>query len=245
MEEFILEITSAKQNVFEVDRALLDKVEELDSKKEVEFDEVLDSISKENEQTKPNNTVNKDVGDLSIYYNNLSVMADVDGADESAQSETKKANTLDGGAGDSSVAYNKMMDVKVPEFTGESSKYDSIIKEMSEKHGVDYDLIKHVMKTESNFNHSVVSSAGAAGLMQLMPATAKYVGVKDRFDVRQNIEGGVKYLRKMYDQHNGDLVLTLAAYNAGPGNVKKYGGVPPFKETQNYIKKILNIDVTK
>ncbi|GAB6443994.1 lytic transglycosylase domain-containing protein [Bacillus luti] len=125
------------------------------------------------------------------------------------------------------------------------TQYDDIIVEMAEKYGVDPNLVKKVVKTESDFNPKTVSRAGAMGLMQLMPDNVKEQGVKDPFNPRQNIEGGVKELKGYIKKYNGDLVLSLAAYNAGAGNVRKYGGVPPFKETQNYIKKILDIDVTK
>ena len=117
--------------------------------------------------------------------------------------------------------------------------YEDIVKRASAKYGVPEKLITSVIKHESNFNNSVTSSAGAVGLMQLMPVTAKYVGVTDRTDPEQNIMGGTKYLSLMLDKYDGDLRLALAAYNAGPGNVDKYGGVPPFKETQNYLKKVL------
>ncbi len=115
----------------------------------------------------------------------------------------------------------------------------SMIETTSEKYGVDSKLIKALVQQESGYNPNAKSKAGALGLMQLMPATAEGLGVKDPMDPQQNIEGGVKYVKSMLDRFNGNIILALAAYNAGPNAVKKYDGVPPYKETQNYVRNIL------
>ncbi|MBJ8074694.1 lytic transglycosylase domain-containing protein [Bacillus cereus group sp. N12] len=124
-------------------------------------------------------------------------------------------------------------------------KYEDIIDRVSRTYGIPKTLIQKMIEVESNFNPKTVSHAGAMGLMQLMPANVKEMGVKNPFSPAESIEGGVKELSGYLKKNNGDLVLALASYNAGPGNVRKYGGVPPFKETQGYIKKILNIDVSR
>lgn len=121
-----------------------------------------------------------------------------------------------------------------------SSNYDEIIKRASEAYNVPEKLISSVIKQESNFDPSATSTAGASGLMQLMPGTAKYLGVKNIFDPEQNIMGGAKYLRQMLNQFDGNMETAVAAYNAGPGAVKKYDGIPPYKETQDYVKKVLH-----
>lgn len=116
--------------------------------------------------------------------------------------------------------------------------YDEIIEEAAIEYEVDPALIRAVMQAESAFHPYAVSRAGAEGLMQLMPALADEMGVSDSFDPRENIMGGVRYLKRLLDYHHGNLDLALASYNAGPGNVERYGGVPPFRETRNYVKTI-------
>lgn len=116
--------------------------------------------------------------------------------------------------------------------------YDDIIAEAAERYRLDPGMIKAVMQTESAFNAMAVSPVGALGLMQLMPEVAAELGAVDPMDPRENIMAGARYLRQLLDANRGNLKLALASYNAGPGNVAKYRAVPPFKETQNYVKKI-------
>lgn len=124
-------------------------------------------------------------------------------------------------------------------YLGESKTMDQIFQEAADKYNVPVNLLKAVGKAESNFNAKAVSRVGAQGVMQLMPATAKELGVTDAFDAEQNIMGGAKYISRLLKKYNGDTKLALAAYNAGSGNVAKYNGIPPFKETQGYVKKVM------
>lgn len=124
-------------------------------------------------------------------------------------------------------------------FKNSRENIENLIEKYAQKNNLDPDFIKAVVKQESGFNPDAKSKCGAMGLMQLMPQTAKGLGVVDAFDPEQNIEGGVKYLKSMLNRFNNDPKLALAAYNAGPAAVQKYGDIPPYKETQNYVKNIL------
>ena len=117
---------------------------------------------------------------------------------------------------------------------------DEIVEKLSSKYGVDSNFVKAIIKQESGFNPNATSKKGAMGLMQLMPKTAESLGVKDAYNPWQNVEGGVKYLKNLLNKYDNNRELALAAYNAGSGAVQKYGGIPPYKETQNYVKSIMS-----
>ena len=119
--------------------------------------------------------------------------------------------------------------------------YEDIIQEAAAEYDLDPNLIRAVMQAESAFHPFAVSRAGAEGLMQLMPELANEMSVSNSFDPRENIMGGAKYLKRLLDYHNGNIDLALASYNAGPGNVQRYGGIPPFRETRRYVKTIKGI----
>lgn len=119
-----------------------------------------------------------------------------------------------------------------------TAEVDGIIRECAAKYGIDEKLLSLVAEAESGKNQNVVSNKGAIGVMQLMPDTAKGLGVNP-YNTRENIEGGAMFLKDMLGMYNGNVEKALAAYNAGPGNVNKYNGIPPFKETQNYVNKIM------
>ncbi|MBR0599162.1 lytic transglycosylase domain-containing protein [Sinanaerobacter chloroacetimidivorans] len=162
----------------------------------------------------------------SLYYSNLK------STDVSSSTDIQNGDAITGDGSFSEVLKKTVTQEK-------TANLDAIFAKASETFGVPVALLKAVAKAESNFNPSAVSGAGAQGIMQLMPATARSLGVSDSFDPEQNIMGGAKYLSQMLVRFQGNTELALAAYNAGPGNVMKYDGVPPFKETQNYIGKVM------
>lgn len=165
--------------------------------------------------------------------------------------EKQFANLSD--ATNSSSSFQNILDAKLNKVDDNSqnkvfkkdvesrAEIDSLIEKYSSKNGLDKDFVKALVKQESGFNPNATSKCGAMGLMQLMPSTALGLGVSNAYDIEQNIAGGTKYLKSMIDRFNGDEKLALAAYNAGPNAVKKYGGIPPYQETQNYVKNVLSI----
>jgi len=149
---------------------------------------------------------------------------------------TRRSSIL--GLGRREIRYS-LGSLSLPEGRPEPSSYDDMIERVAVRHGVPAALIKAVVKTESNFQRHAVSSKGAQGLMQLMPATAADLGVEDAFSAEQNVRGGTRYLRAMIDRY-GDWKQALAAYNAGPGAVDQYGGIPPYQETREYVERVLH-----
>jgi len=120
-----------------------------------------------------------------------------------------------------------------------SEKYDNLISDASERHGVSFPLLKAIIKAESDFDPHVVSKKGAAGLMQIMPQNFKPLGIRDPFDPWQNINAGALYFKQMYDRFKGKLALSLAAYNAGPTAVDRYKTIPPYEETEEYVRRVM------
>ena len=128
----------------------------------------------------------------------------------------------------------------VPRFS-RNTHFDKHINAAAAKHGVSADLVRAIIQVESGFNHRALSHRGAKGLMQLMPGTARDMGARNAFDPKQNIFAGVRYLRFLLDAFQGNVTLAAAAYNAGPTVVKRYGGVPPYEETKNYVQRVQSL----
>ncbi len=141
-----------------------------------------------------------------------------------------------------SCAYSSYTGISASAYTGIlecSDVLNGYFDEAAETYQVDVKLLKSIAKAESNFSASAVSSAGAVGIMQLMPSTAAGLGVSDSYDAYENIMGGAKYIAQLLDKYDGDTSLALAAYNAGSSKVDQYGGIPPYTETENYVEKVL------
>lgn len=133
-----------------------------------------------------------------------------------------------------------LADLAVPHWAGQAAAtYAAAVQRAASYYQLPPELIWAVIKVESNFRDTAISPAGAQGLMQLMPATANAIGLRDALDPEQNILGGAYYLRRLANRFGGDLYFTLAAYNAGPTAVRRHGGIPPYPETQNYVRKVL------
>ena len=136
----------------------------------------------------------------------------------------------------------RVLEDEIPDYSEDLAKavtpYDSLIEEMSGHHGADLRLVRAVVRVESNFDPAAVSRAGAMGLMQLMPLTARHYGAENPFDPKQNLDAGIRHLQSLLEKYD-DLSFALAAYNAGETAVERYGGVPPFRETQNYVRRVL------
>jgi soluble lytic murein transglycosylase-like protein len=126
------------------------------------------------------------------------------------------------------------------DFFANAMPYGDIIHEKSVKYDVDPALVAAVVEQESRFHAKARSQVGARGLMQLMPRTGRWLGARNLYDPEQNIDAGVKYIKYLQQRFDGNVKQTIAAYNAGEGNVKRYGGIPPFRETQTYVKKVLS-----
>ena len=183
--------------------------------------------------------VNKATATSNVRQVTTGAPATMEGYNEGYVNSTNSStNTAGTGATGNVGSTNSSQNITNHSSSTSGGDLDKIFQEAAEKYNVDVRLLKAIGKVESGFNPKAVSPAGAKGIMQLMPANCKEYGITDPFDPRQNIMGGAREISGYLKKYNGNLDLALAAYNAGPGNVAKYGGVPPFKETQNFIKKV-------
>lgn len=193
-----------------------------------DYSQLLGGLGSSNYSQLLNNLSNSlnNTNNSSLYYNGTAPVYTPSSVYNSYLNQQSLSNSVNPAAGSTNVSSNH--------------SFDAIIKKASATYGIPEKMIKSVIKQESGFNPNATSSAGAGGLMQLMPGTAKYLGVSNVYNAEQNIMGGTKYLKQLFDKFGGSYKLMLAAYNAGPGAVAKYGGIPPYNETANYVNNIMN-----
>jgi soluble lytic murein transglycosylase-like protein len=192
-------------------------------------------------QTSDTSSVQVETAEAAAARNATSEAAQAAAASQSSDDTEVSDGTYTGGSSKASSASGNIETYSVDE--GELTCSDTLndyFEEASETYDVDMKLLKCIALVESSFNPDDTSSSGAMGVMQLMPDTASELGVEDPYDAYQNIMGGAKYISQLLDKYDGDIALAAAAYNAGPGAVSKYDGIPPFEETQNYVTKVLS-----
>jgi soluble lytic murein transglycosylase-like protein len=202
-------------------------------KDEVQFDMVI------GREFKRSNGKSERILPLESLQNTLSRIREIESIFQARTPQPPAVESEMGSSGNG--AFENVLSKFNPDNMDKSAiqqELEGIIQGQAKAQNMDASLIKAVVKAESGFNPNAVSSVGAQGLMQLMPGTANGLGVQDSFNPSQNVAGGTKYLKNLVEKYHS-VPLGLAAYNAGPGAVDKYGGIPPYKETQNYVKKVL------
>lgn len=190
-------------------------------------------------QTRPNGDTFSDILNEVMKSTNSSALNMLSGTDDLMSSRVDSLMEIYKASGQMPISQPTSLP-KNEIYSSNPGTWDHIIHEASQSVGVDKNLIHAIIQAESAYKPNAISRVGAEGLMQLMPATARQVGVTDSFDPRQNIFGGAAVIKEMLERYDGNLINALAAYNAGPEAVDRSGGIPPYKETQEYVPKVLN-----